>query len=648
MERPVPLPAPLARRANIYDVTRDIDSHPVGDYATLQEAVDAVPDATPHTITVLDDDTSVTASAVPVYVEGKSITLKSDNGPYTLTQDNYDRHFEVTNGASLTLENIILEGLGETTGSFINGGVQVGSGCYFTMSEGAVIQKCYSNSGGGVYSSGTFNMSGSAKLQDNTAGSYGGGVRSDRTFTMSNGNPMIRGNTAGLYGGGVYNATYETFTMEAGIIGGPNPADANTATNGGGVYNGGTFDMSGDAVIEGNSASRGGGAYNNTGGTLDMGGDAAIQGNLASGEGGGVFTLNTFTMGGNAVLQNNTANDFGGGVYVYAPGTADIDGDAQIIDNTAASDGGGVGIAYADLANLTVGEDVVFSGNSAATAFTRDPADDTLYETNILATQWTWPFTQGYNNFDIAYTNGGLLGLLDLTAEKSVSEGELEAGMFEFGVFDDEENLLVSAWNDAEGLVTFPPIIFFEDGVFDFTVREISGASIEWVPDRSVFPVVVTVTENGGDLEAQVEYPEGEPSFTNTPPEECSVIEFPGLVFAEPGVYEYILRETSADGGGWETDTAQFRVTITVTDNGEGVLEYTIEYPDGFPEFTNTYTMLPARVVINALKFAVGAPLPCGRFNFGLFDLEDNLIAEASNGTQPNGDITVLPPTPTP
>jgi len=129
--------------------------------------------------------------------------------------------------------------------------------------------------------------------------------------------------------------------------------------------------------------------------------------------------------------------------------------------------------------------------------------------------------------------------------------------------------------------------------------------------------------------------------------EPCSVVEFPELTFTAPGVYEYILKETSIAGGGWTPDGAEFRVIITVIDDGNEQLVASVEYPDGSPEFTNTFTLIPARVVIGALKFAVGAPLQCGQFQFGLFDEDGNLVAATSNGTEPGAPVEV-PPRPSP
>jgi len=216
-------------------------------------------------------------------------------------------------------------------------------------------------------------------------------------------------------------------------------------------------------------------------------------------------------MTGGSILHNTVSAD-GGGIYCdTGSSTVDLSDTAVISGNTAAGNGGGVGIDYADLANLTVGPDVVFSGNKAASAYSRNPADDTLYYTNIEGTQWTTPFTQGYNNVDIQYTNGTRIFFdvdVSLKAQKTAIGGPLVADEFEFGVFDNTNTLLVSAFNDAYGRVLFPPVTFGAPGTYNLTIREISASGGGWIIDDTIIPVTVTVTDVGnGQLVATVSYP---------------------------------------------------------------------------------------------------------------------------------------------
>ena len=113
-------------------------------------------------------------------------------------------------------------------------------------------------------------------------------------------------------------------------------------------------------------------------------------------------------------------------------------------------------------------------------------------------------------------------------------------------------------------------------------------------------------------------------------PELCNSIKFK-LTFDKPGVYEYTMEELTKSGEGWETDDSVFKVIVTVEDDGKGKLVAHVEYPHGEPEFENKYETEPVEVVIEATKSAIGAELPCEKFEFGLFDEKGDLIATAKN-----------------
>ena len=147
----------------------------------------------------------------------------------------------IYNQGTLTIKDSNPEAAHEQTGlTGITGGVLTGG-------------KGYDNYGGGIYNTGTLNMTGGT-IYGNTASYMGGGVYNVGTFTVTGG--VICGNTAGNFGGGVGNVG--TFTMTGGAISG------NTVTNGygGGVLAGitGTFTVGGTARIVDNTA---GGATSN-------------------------------------------------------------------------------------------------------------------------------------------------------------------------------------------------------------------------------------------------------------------------------------------------------------------------------------------------------------------------------------------------
>jgi pilin isopeptide linkage protein len=344
-------------------------------------------------------------------------------------------------------------------------------------------------------------------------------------------------------------------------------------------------------------------------------------------------------------VSNNAADENGGGVYILNKGNF-IMTSGELSGNTARADGGGVWVSYSNLPSLDVGADAIFSNNRASRAFNRNLIDDAIYFAHIHATHWTSPFTQGYNNFDIAYTNGTPFYFstnVSLTASKSATGAQLPAGRFAFGVFNELGDIELTASNNADGSVLFPAITFGEPGVFNYTIREITQSGAGWTTDDSVYPVIITVTDNGtGQLVTQVNYPDGAPVFTNTfeppivPPvpaeiriqarkitcgarlrtrmfsfgvfdqngnevteatnDRCGNIAFPIFMIEEPGVYRYTVRESGfyGCGCGWVLDPRQYPIIITVTKNGRQ-LTADIRYPDGEPIFINHYCPCPCR-----------------------------------------------------
>ena len=184
------------------------------------------------------------------------------------------------------------------------GGVYVVSGGIFTMSGNASVSDNIANvSGGGVYieSGGIFNMKDSASVSGNT-GAYGGGAYVEGTFNMSN-SAKVSGNTADANGGGVYIYTGGTFTMKDSA-----KVSDNTGEYGGGVniYSNGTFNMSNSAKVSGNSAKYDGGGVCISG-TFNMYDSASVSGNTAI-RGGGVFNDGTFNISGGTVYGSTDPN----------------------------------------------------------------------------------------------------------------------------------------------------------------------------------------------------------------------------------------------------------------------------------------------------------------------------------------------------
>ncbi len=84
-----------------------------------------------------------------------------------------------------------------------------------------------------------------------------------------------------------------------------------------------------------------------------------------------------------------------------------------------------------------------------------------------------------------------------LTATKTLSGATLVAGQFSFELRDADGSLVRSASNDANGLVSFDPLTFFEPGTYVYMMSEVKGSLGGITYDDSAHKVVVSVTDNG-------------------------------------------------------------------------------------------------------------------------------------------------------
>ena len=296
-------------------------------FMDLQSEIAAYGDAAEDMIITVRADTPITSSLIiPGNPNGKTLTLTSDNDVRTLTRQRDIEMLVVNKGASVILNNIVIDGnkdaYSDNWGSlvYVKGGV-------LTMETGAVLTN---NNGGGVnVYGGAFVMNG-GEIRGNTVGGlgYGGGVNvSGGSFAMNGGE--ISGNTAGGiwgYGGGVYVWNGE-FAMYGGEI------TYNTAVDGGGVYvaDSGVFAMNGGKISDNAADTGGGGLHVAENGAAIMQ-DGEISVNTAF-VGGGVFIFprGDFTMQAGEIIDNTAF--VGGGVYIDVFYTGDMEADSVFAMN---------------------------------------------------------------------------------------------------------------------------------------------------------------------------------------------------------------------------------------------------------------------------------------------------------------------------
>ena len=294
------------------------------------------------------------------------------------------------------------------TSTTVGGAIQVLNPHSITINNNAIIRDNEAALDGGGLHSVNVSITGGS-IRDNTAGGNGGGVHT-RQINISGGD--ISGNTADVNGGGIFSVGGE-FTIYDGEI------NNNTAgERGGGIAGAGTRITIQNGEINNNTALNGGGIFTFSdfvwdgtdwvlaNGVVTMQ-EGSISNNTATdGDGGGVLVWwdSYLTMYGGAISGNEVLHGNGGGIYNL--GFTDISGNVEIINNRAADNGNGQGGGiYTDDFNLLTitGPFVRFANNRADFATNRDPVNAAVYATNILnmESNWTVPFTQGYNNYDI-------------------------------------------------------------------------------------------------------------------------------------------------------------------------------------------------------------------------------------------------------
>ena len=362
--------------------------------STIAELQQAINDATEPTEIVLTADMQLTATVtVPA---GKDITLK---GGVTLTRTSTAIAFDIKEGASLTWEDIILDGDAKDTNYkssvinnqgklTINGGeiknvrsnsamvgivTAKGPNAVLTMNGGSIHDNYMSNQftnvvkitegasffmNGGDISNNTLEHSGSSGLN---AAVGVEGIKGTSTMEMTGG--TITGNTAEY--GGILVGTYSTnYTMQ------------NNFSNAAHYYSKGILNLKGGTISNNTAAVLGGGiAVNGTGiltmdgGTISgnkapFGGGIGVVDYLTSTDGqrfgearwrgffpaaatinGGLITGNEATMTAvtSQITDPNAENGVGGGLYV-ASKEVYVNG-GQFTNNTAGKQGGGIYVA---------------------------------------------------------------------------------------------------------------------------------------------------------------------------------------------------------------------------------------------------------------------------------------------------------------
>lgn len=295
-------------------------AHP---YATLQTAINKIQDA-PTLDWTINIDGNVSGNTEITTKNVKSIIILGvTSSSSDILTGSSGSTISVVGATKVVLQNIkITGGTGKTSEEgTVGGGIYISdAGATVMLNSSVLITGNTATKGGGIYiGGGTATLNGGA-IKGNTATSCGGGVYiAAGSFTLSSGDIGVDGeaNTA-IEGGGVYNSGI--FTMTGGTITG-NKANKSGQTKGrgGGIYNNASLSITGGYIGTGktapitgtncaNKASLGGGIYNSESATQLSLSSCSVTCNYA-GDGGGVYTKVTWSDSNNCVSGNGAGED---------------------------------------------------------------------------------------------------------------------------------------------------------------------------------------------------------------------------------------------------------------------------------------------------------------------------------------------------
>lgn len=347
------------------------------------------------------------------------------------------------------------------------------------------------------------------------------------------------------------------------------------------------------------------------------------------------FTLEALTEGAPMPAQTTAVNDAAGNVnFGKITFTTDLLQDAITTDNgvrtkefeyKVTESGSAVGVT--NDVNASTGKTfklTLTDDGNGNLSVTRNPADGPLFS-----------FTNTYHVSELPSS------ITDQVKVNKTLEGrELKEGEFNFELVEDG-NVVATGSNDADGKVVFSSITYTQPGSHVYTVREVKGSETGVTYDDHSYLVYTQITDNGdGTLGVTHQAISSEENDELVPAEGNTVtfnniykaepatvtieavkkltgkemkdgeftfqlkdvngkviaeakndvsgkIKFENLKFEDEGTYEYTVSEVNDKQTGITYDEREFKVTVKVSDNGEGTLSAETDSDDIV--FTNSY-----------------------------------------------------------
>ena len=299
-------------------------------------------------------------------------------------------------------------------------------------------------------------------------------------------------------------------------------------------------------------------------------------------------------------------------------------------------------------------------------------------------------YTVKYNTNGKEITNEGPTPVnAQIQAIKKLTGRVMKAGEFEFDLFDDKTGKVVeTVTNDADGNINFAELTFDKAGTYNYHIVEKKANTTEKGVTYDANPVGVTVTVSAdaeGNLSAAVAYENDDKTFENTyAAEKTSApievtkalsgrtlkadefefvlkndadgsevqkvkntadgkVAFAPIEYTKAGTYKYTIVETNAGQtiDGVTYDSLEVKVTVEVTDDGEGNLTANVTYPAD-KEFNNSYGASKTPATIAVKKTLTGRELKADEFEFTLTDQDGNVKETVKNDKDGNVKFSAL------
>ncbi|WP_247930961.1 Cna B-type domain-containing protein [Streptococcus oralis] len=277
-----------------------------------------------------------------------------------------------------------------------------------------------------------------------------------------------------------------------------------------------------------------------------------------------------------------------------------------------------------------------------------------------------------------------------IQANKKMIGRELKEGEYEFTLIGpDGKTEVETVKNAADGSIKFAELSFDAVGEYTYRIVEKKAGTTDKGVTYDVNPVVanVKVTSETGTskLKTVVTYENDDNTFENTytPKKTSAPIEvtkvltgrtlkadefefvlkndadgsevqkvkntadgkvtFAPLEYTKAGTYKYTIVETNAGQtiDGVTYDSLEVKVTVEVTDDGEGNLTANVTYPAD-KEFNNSYGASKTPATLAVKKTLTGRELKADEFEFTLTDQDGNVKETVKNDKDGNVKFSAL------